>query len=150
MDLAICQHIKMGGGERCGSPAMRGQRYCYFHAGAHRTIPSVNLWPTSKAGTLRQSLGRLSDADHHNVPWQRCKFPGEAADIQLGFARLIQGVTQGLLNVRQAKIILAALHRAVADQRTGTATGDSAVTSNELQLPTPVGCGSFTSESQRG
>ena len=48
MGLAICQHVKLGGRRRCGSPAMRGQDYCYFHAGGHRAIPSVNLHPNNR------------------------------------------------------------------------------------------------------
>ena len=108
MYVAICQHIKLGGG-RCGSPAVRGQDYCYFHASAHRTIPSVNLGSSCNP--------RNWGARDPNAPRRRYELPGEAAAIQIGFTRLIKGVTQGLLNVRQAKIILAALHGAVANGR---------------------------------
>ncbi|MGD0929293.1 MAG: hypothetical protein ABR902_01455 [Candidatus Korobacteraceae bacterium] len=131
MDLAICRHLKLGGG-RCGSPAMRGQDYCYFHAGAHRTIPAVDLWPDPKARCLRQAHGRLSDATQQKIPSLDYELSGEATAIQRGFMRLIQGITQGLLNARQAKLMLAALQRAAANCRDNTATGDSAVTSNEL------------------
>ena len=165
MDVAICQHIKVGRG-RCGSPALRGEHYCYFHAGAHRVIPSVNLWPRlrqamSKANSppfdsaqdklrhrghgisCRESLcddaSRLACVDRRgegpygtqDVAWGT-ELPGEAAAIQCGFTRLIWGIMQGLLNVRQAKLILSALHKAAADERARTATGDSAVASNEL------------------
>jgi len=123
--------MKMSGG-RCGSPALRGQDYCYFHAGAHRTIPSVNLWPGS-------SEDRPAESDRQGVSWRRYGLTGDAFAIQLGFSRLVCGISQGLLNVRQGKIILAALHRAMADVRNRAATGDSAVTSNQLQLPTSGG-----------
>ena len=164
MDVAICQHVKIGG-DRCGSPALRDEHYCYFHAGAHRAIPSVNLWPrlrrvTSRAGSLSFSAqdklrhrghgisyceslcddaSRLAFVDRRgegpygtqDVAWGT-ELPDEAAAIQWGFTRLIWGITQGLLNVRQAKLILSALHKAAADERARTATGDSAVASNEL------------------
>jgi hypothetical protein len=124
MDLAVCRHNKTGGG-RCGSPAMRGQDYCYFHAGSHRAIPTVNLWPKPKAhsrlGEYRANAGKdqdgPSDATHHDVPWPRCKLTGDALAIQIGLSHVVQGITQGLLNVRQAKIFLAALHRAAANLR---------------------------------
>lgn len=131
MDLAICRHLKLGGG-RCGSPVMRGQDYCYFHAGAHRTVPAVDLWPSPKARTLRQAHARPSDVGQQNVPSRGYEVSGEATAIQRGFMRLAQGITQGLLNVRQAKLMLVALHRAAANCRDNTATGDSAVTSNQL------------------
>ncbi len=33
-----CQHFKQDG-RRCGSPALRGKRYCYFHDAARRQRP---------------------------------------------------------------------------------------------------------------
>jgi hypothetical protein len=131
MDLAICRHLKLGEG-RCGSPAMRGEDYCYFHAGAHRCVPAVDLWPSPKARTLRQAHGRLSDPAQRHVLSPDYELSLEATAIQRGFMRLVQGITQGLLNVRQAKLMLVALQGAAADRRDNTATGDSAVTSNEL------------------
>lgn len=150
MNLAICRHVKLAGGGRCGSPALRGQNYCYFHAPAHRLIPSVNLWPCPKAGTLRQAGGKLSQPARQHRPWARCKLKGDALAIQVGLSGLVQGITQGSLNVRQAKLLLNALQRAAADLRAGSATGASAVTSNELQLPISGSCGAFASKSQRG
>lgn len=132
IDLAICRHLKLGGG-RCGSPALRGQDYCYFHGGAHRTVPAVDLWPSPKARTLRQAHGRLSDAARQNLPSPDYELSGEATAIQRGFMRLVQGIKQGLLNARQAKLMLAALQTAAANCRDNTATGDYAVTSNELR-----------------
>lgn len=147
MAVATCQHIKPGGA-RCGSPALRGQDYCYFHIGAHRTIPSVNLWPTGELPSRNnpQSL----DAVDQNLSRQRYEPPNEAVAIQIGFARLIRGVTQGLLNARQAKLILSALHKAAADRRNGTATGSFAVTSNELGSPISTGSRASSSESRGG
>jgi len=157
MDLAICQHIKLGGGGRCGSPAMRGQDYCYFHAGAHRAIPSLNLWPNRKDAhysgseripSIRSAQAQLtgSNAAHQDVPWQRCKLTGEALELQVALSRFLQGIWQGRLNLRQAKIIMAALQRAMADLRDRTATERSAATSNQLRLPNPGGYRAFKGE----
>lgn len=141
MGLVICEHVKVGGG-RCGSPALRGQHYCYFHAPAHGAIPSVNLSELAsyqRARTPRPAQRSLSTSADQSVSWQRCRLSGDALAIQMGLSRLVQGICQGLLNARQAKILLAALTRAAADLRNGTATRDSAVTSNQLQLPIPGG-----------
>jgi hypothetical protein len=149
MGIPICRHVKIGGG-RCGSPALRGQHYCYFHAGAHRTVPSVNLysnqrkngggcgprpsWPDPEACILRQDEDSLEDAAHRrnrSLSGRTFELSGKAAAVQLGFTRLIRGVAQGLLSKRQAKLILRELHQA-ANRWDGTATEDSAVTSNRL------------------
>ena len=135
MALPVCQHMKLGGAGRCGSPAMRGQDYCYFHAPAHRAIPSVNLNPRNrKASSLRQAPDGLLDADHQNVPWQRCRLTGRALELQTALSRFVQGISQGLLNVRQGKIIIAALQQAMGNRRDRPATADPAVTSNQLRL----------------
>jgi len=153
MDLAICRHLKLDG-RRCGSPALRGQHYCYFHAPAHRAIPSVNLWPKLKVRTPSaspsQTQRRISHVAHPYDPCQNCRLTGDALAIQVGLSGVVQGLTQGVLSVRQAKLLLKALHRAMANLGDGTATGDSPVTSNEVQLPISDGCGAVTSESQRG
>ena len=120
MSLTICEHVKLGGG-RCGSPAMRGQHYCYFHAPGHRVIPSLNLpGLESGRGTRIPRRGQARPSDP--VPWQRCKLQGEALELQIALSRFIQGVARGVLNVRQAKIILKALQGAMANLRDGTAT----------------------------
>jgi hypothetical protein len=136
MGLTICRHIKLDGA-RCGSPALCGQHYCYFHAGAHRTIPSVNLWRNPK----RQAL----EIQYRNDPLS-LGLANQALDIQLGYTRVVQGLWLGLLNVRQARLFLNELHEA-AGLRDCIATGDSAVTSNRQRPPIPGGCRAATSES---
>ena len=135
MGLAICRHIKLGGG-RCGSPALRGQHYCYFHAGAHRAIPSVNLWPNPEARAL--------EIAHREDPLSS-ELRNRALEIQFGYTHLLWGLGQGLLSVRQAKLFLNRLHEA-AGLRDHIATSDSAVTSNQLQLPSPSGYLAATSK----
>ena len=122
---------------------MRGQDYCYFHAGTHRAIPSVDLWPSRQARILRQSQPRaIASRRRGNTavfiglgwiddPWGS-QLP-HAIAIQTGFMRVYWGVMKGLLNVRQGRLFLSALHKAAAGQSDITATGDFAVTSNERQ-----------------
>jgi len=47
--------------------------------------------------------------------------------------RVVWGLMEGLLNVRQAELFLSALHKAAAGQPDITATRDFGVTSNESQ-----------------
>ena len=166
MSITICHHVKLGGG-RCGSPAMRRRHYCYFHASAHRAIPSMNLWPSRRKSVTPQRYGehgeeleflksyvplRVSVVNSitlggHSAPARPYELPPDSTAIQRGFTRVIWGVTQGLLNARQAKIILATLHQAMAGRTSDTATGAFAVTSNQLPSPNPQ---TFMSESRRG
>ena len=38
-----CRHIKSNG-IQCGSPALRGAPFCYFHAKVHRPKPKNPIW----------------------------------------------------------------------------------------------------------
>ena len=134
MTLVICNHIKMSGG-RCGSPALRGQRYCYFHAPSHSTIPTVDLWP--------------DEPPPANLVLRRRLMGSEGAAIQEGLFRVIRALMEDRVNVRQARPILKALFEASDDWRRRTATGNSAVTSN--QLPSPItGNRRFSTSESRG
>jgi hypothetical protein len=120
VELPICEHIKMDG-VRCGSPALRAGRYCYYHAGAHRLVPDI---------------GFLLNPEHprslsHKPP--QCGTDVRAAGanaIQVGFRQLIVAVAQELIDCRRAKLILKALHRASADLRQTGKTDDNSATTN--------------------
>ena len=46
--VAICEHIK-DNGRRCGTPAIRGRHFCYYHSRAHTPSPGIgarNYRPT--------------------------------------------------------------------------------------------------------
>ncbi|MGA8878854.1 MAG: hypothetical protein WB555_25145 [Candidatus Korobacteraceae bacterium] len=106
MSLPICEHIKPGG-TRCGSPSVRGEKYCHYHAGAHRLIPPTNLFVL------------LCNPGHEKDPCCQYEFPQleDGAAIQVGFMQLIHAVAQQRVNDRRAKLILSALHGAAANLR---------------------------------
>ena len=92
MTILICHHIKLGGG-RCGSPALRGQRYCYFHAPSHSTIPTLNLWPEEPA----------SPSSAANLALRRRRMGNEGAAIQEALFRAIRALMEDRVNLRQAR-----------------------------------------------
>ncbi len=52
-----CEHVKSNG-VRCGSPALRGQSFCYFHN--NLTGPRVNVFPLLEDGNAIQlELGEI-------------------------------------------------------------------------------------------
>ena len=83
---AQCEHIKTNG-VRCGSPALRGRRYCYFHYNLIR--PRVNVFPL------------LEDANA----------------IQLELGEVIRGLIDQRLDTKRAALILYALQIASGNLR---------------------------------
>ena len=99
MRLSLCEHLKIGGG-RCGSPAMRGQRYCYYHAGAHRELPPADLLAALRCPGHEKDF-RVRE--HHH--------PVASAMVQRGFLQLVHAIIHNEIDARRAKLMLASLHR---------------------------------------
>jgi hypothetical protein len=106
MNLPLCEHIKLGGG-RCGSPALRDQKYCHYHAATHRAIPNMNVFL------------KLWDCDPQQEPYGKYQFPylEDFEAIQIGFTQFIHAVSQGLLNAKEGALILGALQGASRNLR---------------------------------
>ena len=84
MTIPICQHIK-DDGRRCGSPAMRGKRLCFFHG---RQAPRIR----------RQTRdGRWLPAFHaeHPIEWM--------------LAETYRSVSEGRVSLRQAQLLIYAM-----------------------------------------
>jgi len=81
-----CTHIKVSG-VRCGSPALRGEQFCYFHQQAHRGVrrpPFARLHP----------MAILEDPE----------------SIQASLMEVINGLVRNTLDVKRAELIIRALH----------------------------------------
>jgi hypothetical protein len=104
MDLPVCEHTKIDG-VRCGSVALRDQKYCQHHAAMYRLVPAANLFVnlTSPAAEL--------------IPQHECTMPylEDAAAIQVGFMQLISGLSRQRIQAREARLILEALKGAAAN-----------------------------------
>ncbi len=109
--LAICEHIKPSG-TVCGSPALRDQKFCYYHSKVRTTVPKNNLFvfldnPDSEEDDLEDD------------PYDACEFPylEDAAAVQIGFMQFIYAVSQQRMEQWRARMILSALHGAAANLR---------------------------------
>jgi hypothetical protein len=105
--LTICEHIKTSG-IRCGSPALRGEKLCYYHAKLHKTVPKNNIF------LFLDNPGRRD-----NDPYYPFEFPclEDPAAVQIAFMQLIYAVTQHKIEEWRARMVLSALHGAAANLR---------------------------------
>ncbi len=55
-----CEHIKVNG-LRCGSPSLRGRKYCYFHYSVTRPLIATDIPVLEDAGAVQYSLNRLAE-----------------------------------------------------------------------------------------
>jgi hypothetical protein len=103
--LPICEHIKIGG-LRCGSPALRDQKYCHHHAGVRRLVPRTHVFlPATPAMEIDPTY-----------PYQ-LPYLEDFEALQIGYMQFIRGVADDRLDPRRAKLILDALKSAGANLR---------------------------------
>lgn len=107
MGVPICEYIQTGG-RRCGSPALTGQRFCYYHTGQYQAMPMTTMFVEENPNVPKGEI----PVSGFQVP-----FLDDAAAIQIGFMQLIHGVAHFRLEPRRAKLILSALHGAAANLR---------------------------------
>jgi hypothetical protein len=84
-----CQHIKVTG-VQCGSPAMRGEQFCYFH---QRMLRGVKTPPSARLHPIAQ----LEDEE----------------SIQSSLMEVINALVRNHIDLRRADLIIKALHIAV-------------------------------------
>ncbi len=91
-----CRHIKTSGG-KCGSPALRGQPYCYFHA------------------RLRERAARSP------LPYEALQLPPleDRASIQVAISDVVQALAGHTLDPKRAGMILYALQIASSNAQRG-------------------------------
>ena len=105
MDFPICEHVKIGGA-RCGSPALRGQKYCHHHAGVYRLVPRTHVFlPATPAMELDPTY-----------PYQ-LPYLEDFEALQIGYMQFIRGVADNRIDPRRAKLVLEALKAAGTNLR---------------------------------
>lgn len=90
--VKTCTHIKVTG-VRCGSPALRGEEFCYFHQRMIRTVKAPN--------------SRL----HHVALLEN-----EEA-IQASIMEVVNALIRGTVDLKRGELILRALNTAVRNSR---------------------------------
>jgi hypothetical protein len=88
-NIRVCTHIKVNG-VQCGSPALRGEVFCYFH---QRMIRSVATPPKSRL----HPIALIEDEE----------------GIQASLMEVINALIRNTIDFRRAQLILRALHIAV-------------------------------------
>ena len=89
----LCTHIKAAG-QRCGSPALRGEFFCYFHT---RIIKGVQ----QRVDMRLHSMALLEDCE----------------SIQLSLMHVVDGLVKGTLDPNRAKLIIQALRIAARNAK---------------------------------
>ncbi len=92
MPVNNCTHIKVAG-VRCGSPALRGEQFCYFHQGMLRGI-------------------KVPDSRVHHA----ALLEDEEA-IQVSLMEVVNGLIRGTIELKRGELILRALNTAVRNIR---------------------------------
>jgi hypothetical protein len=88
-----CTHIKVTG-QRCGSPALRGEFFCYFHT---RVIKGV----AQRVDMRLDPMALLEDCE----------------SIQLSTMHVVDGLVKGTLDTARARLILEALRMAARNAK---------------------------------
>src|SRR5450631_2276933 len=91
-NVKSCTHIKVSG-VRCGSPALRGEQFCYFHQRMLRTV----RYPASRI----RHAALLEDEE----------------SIQVALMETINALLLGTIEIKRAELILRALNTAVRNIR---------------------------------
>ncbi len=55
-----CEHIKVNG-LRCGSPSLKGRKFCYFHYEVTRPLIRTDIPVLEDAGSVQYSLNRIAE-----------------------------------------------------------------------------------------
>jgi hypothetical protein len=93
--VARCEHVKVNG-TQCGSPALRDQPYCYFHAICHRQGKDAVRYLEELEAAM---LPTLEDAN----------------SVQLGLAGVMRQLVERQIDHKTAALLLYALQTASAN-----------------------------------
>src|ERR1700730_9184982 len=104
-----CTHIKVTG-VRCGSPALRGEQFCYFHQRMLRTIKGP---PATRV--------------HHAALLE------DEESIQASLIEVVNALLRGTIELKRAELILRALNTAVRN----IVGGRFSIPSDEMARETP-------------
>ncbi len=105
-----CEHIKANG-EFCGSPALRGRSYCYFHL-THigRRLRAERVHSQAVAASAESNAAALE-----LPPFE------DAGSIQIALMQVVDAILQNRLDTKRAGLVLYALQTASCNLNNGAA-----------------------------
>jgi len=98
--VPICEHIK-NDGIRCGTPALRGRHFCYYHDRVHRLHPIAARHSTPVLPPLTS-----------------------ARNIRLAALNIVRDLRNGRIDLPTARVMAYALQVANTTFKLATETGD--------------------------
>lgn len=123
MATQFCRHIRING-ERCGSPALRSETFCYYHIEVERRHRRTNLRSASTPAilhpmTLQDGVQRDPMLALPAEPLQ-LDFPPleDRHSIQLALSVLINALAQDRIDPKRAALIFYGLQIASSNART--------------------------------
>jgi hypothetical protein len=105
-----CEHIKASG-EFCGSPALRGRRYCYFHL--------THIGRRLRAERVHAQTVAAS-AESNTAPLDLPPFE-DAGSIQIALMQVVDAILHNRLDTKRAGLVLYALQTASCNLNNGAA-----------------------------
>jgi hypothetical protein len=103
-----CEHIKANG-EFCGSPALRGRHYCYFH------LTHIGRRLRAERAHARATA---RSADARTAPLELPPFE-DADSIQIALMQVVDAILHDRLDTKRAGLVLYALQTASSNLASG-------------------------------
>ena len=128
MPIPFCEHV-MSSGIRCGSPAQRGQKYCFYHGSVRTLLP-------------KRFIGheRFRNEYEHGCRLFPMPLLEDATSIQTALMQVIHATLEGAIHFRSASIVPSALR--TAQRNLAVVKLEMAATSSaalERELPSDAG-----------
>ena len=101
MAVKICEHIKASG-FRCGSPAAKGERLCYFHKGLGQALPIRSI-------LFDPCLDQRKDLGPRIMMMPLLE---DAASIQMAYMQVLGAILYNEVDPRKGRALLSAIHGA--------------------------------------
>jgi hypothetical protein len=92
LTIRRCQHLRING-TQCGSPALREEKYCYFHARYYRTKMEAAIHVLEQGAMMQVNLE-------------------DANSIQVGLAEVVRLLVTKQVDHRTASLLLSAMRTA--------------------------------------
>jgi hypothetical protein len=105
----LCSHI-FADAHPCGSPALRGEAFCFYHHPAHTRVPT-RAQRRAHIHTRRAAIRAAREPFTLPVPATR-------AELQRSLCEILRGIPRSQIDHRHAEVLASALQLAARSLRT--------------------------------